>query len=308
MLVVANTSFLNQVLLTDYSGIPVICNYYPQFIKNRDRLQKHFKMKRIKNLTLGILGATVLSLGLFACSNYDETIVRDNNNEEMFSQYVQRKQIDDDYFNFMIEFTNDFNQMKTYFNEIMYVGYELMEKDGVLVSNPNEVINYYENCNDCNDGIKPFMLDFFREIIKEKEVDGVLKKISEYQNKISVYSLSEIDKESVTMIMKNIRIIIENSDSINTNFSNKDQYYTTFGWGSCMAANGGRTMGEGIATGFIAGCIGGAYKGAIGGTIALPGIGTTAGVVGGCIFGGAAGAAVGVIGNMGLQGLKCLFR
>lgn len=83
MLVVANTSFLNQVLLTDYSGIPVICNYYPQFIKNRDRLQKHFKMKRIKNLTLGILGATVLSLGLYACNN--------DNNSETLSQDLKDK-------------------------------------------------------------------------------------------------------------------------------------------------------------------------------------------------------------------------
>ncbi len=30
-------------------------------------------MKRIKNFTLGILGATILSLGLYACSNDDAT-------------------------------------------------------------------------------------------------------------------------------------------------------------------------------------------------------------------------------------------
>lgn len=30
-------------------------------------------MKKIKNLTLGILGATILSLGLFSCSNEDAT-------------------------------------------------------------------------------------------------------------------------------------------------------------------------------------------------------------------------------------------
>lgn len=37
-------------------------------------------MKRIKNLTLGILGATILSLGLFSCSNDDATTV--NNTTE----------------------------------------------------------------------------------------------------------------------------------------------------------------------------------------------------------------------------------
>src|SRR5690606_16463420 len=45
----------------------------PQFIKNKNTLQKHLKMKRIKNFTLGILGATVLSFGLYACSNDDRS-------------------------------------------------------------------------------------------------------------------------------------------------------------------------------------------------------------------------------------------
>lgn len=38
-------------------------------------------MKRIKNLTLGILGATVLSFGLYACSN-DDSSSSSNTNEQ----------------------------------------------------------------------------------------------------------------------------------------------------------------------------------------------------------------------------------
>lgn len=39
-------------------------------------------MKRIKNFTLGILGATILSLGLYACSNDNETNTTESSNVE----------------------------------------------------------------------------------------------------------------------------------------------------------------------------------------------------------------------------------
>lgn len=45
-------------------------------------------MKRIKNFTLGILGATILSLSLYACSNDNETGL--NNNSAEKSIYLQK--------------------------------------------------------------------------------------------------------------------------------------------------------------------------------------------------------------------------
>src|SRR5690606_41464970 len=39
-------------------------------------------MTRIKNFTLGILGATILSLGLYACSNDNETTTNNNPTEQ----------------------------------------------------------------------------------------------------------------------------------------------------------------------------------------------------------------------------------
>ena len=55
-------------------------------------------MKRIKNFTLGILGATVLSLGLFACSNDDrsegvttEQKLAGKSNEDILTKYYGTK-------------------------------------------------------------------------------------------------------------------------------------------------------------------------------------------------------------------------
>jgi len=129
MLVVANTSFLNQVLLTDYSGIPVICNYYPQFIKNRDRLQKHFKMKRIKNLTLGILGATVLSFGLYACSN-DDSIKNNQNSSEVVG--LAKSDLNFIKMNLPKEIQSFHSDYISVIESVTYINDEGVEKEGLV--------------------------------------------------------------------------------------------------------------------------------------------------------------------------------
>jgi len=65
-------------------------------------------MKRIKNLTLGILGATVLSLGLFACSNDDaETTNATTEQKVIAARESVNSDIKPEYFEFMGKFHND---------------------------------------------------------------------------------------------------------------------------------------------------------------------------------------------------------
>lgn len=255
----------------------------------------------------------LLATGFVACSSDDSNPSSEQSNQQensvrnlaATSSFV----FDDDYYRKISDFAKDFDTMKAYFNEVMYVGYEEIKKAGVNISNTSEIINYYEKCSDCYEGIKPFMVEFFKDLILEKEEDGVLEVINNYENKVSSFSTSQTDKEYIVMILKSLRIGVENHKQfISTHSSNSQPSYTTYGWGDCMVKNGGRPMGEAIATGFIAGCAGGAWKGAVAGTFTIPGLGTATGAAAGCVLGGASGAIVGAVSTLTFQGLRCLFR
>lgn len=64
-------------------------------------------MKRIKNLTLGVIGATILSLGLYACSNDNETTTTNTTREE---NVMAAKQEDS------LPFIKNESEMRDYFN------------------------------------------------------------------------------------------------------------------------------------------------------------------------------------------------
>jgi|GEM_PF-3108103 len=89
-------------------------------------------MKKIKNLTLGILGATILSLGLYACSNDNETTTTSNAAKEQnvmaaksvfnyeiygttHNEYLDYVSAHPDFHNFTFE--QSFNYGQTFKNE-----------------------------------------------------------------------------------------------------------------------------------------------------------------------------------------------
>lgn len=268
-------------------------------------------------------GLPIMALTMFTFTSCNEESVVENvpkSSEVLSSRFA--KGIGDNLENYntkenraaFASFSKDYQSMKEVF-DITSKGFDQMELDGVDLSDMKRVIDYYKNCSDCHAGIKPVMIPLLTSLSTAKVNADVINVLNEYERALPNFNLAHEDEENVSLIISSFRYAADNSlGDENGNdigigiITEPSPQPVPYGWGNCMARNGGRALAEGMITGFVGGCIGGAIAGGTGGTVVLPGIGTVTGAVGGCIFGGAAGAVSGGALGLGLQGLKCLFR
>lgn len=140
-----------------------------------------------------------------------------------------------------------------------------------------QLMNDYQECSVCPLEYKDIVIPFFEEIINldDNEITG---KIEEYEAQIELINLNEMHKDNLRFLFFTFKATT--NYSLNEISVNKE-------------GSPGKTIGRGLAGGFLAGCATGAYIGATAGTVTVPLLGTAVGAVGGCIFGGAWGAATG---------------
>jgi hypothetical protein len=157
---------------------------------------------------------------------------------------------------------------------------------------------------------KEFLLNFYNELANCED-GNILDIVITYKDLLTKQNFTSEEFNQINIILvasEQSILILDDLTTEDDNFQQKSSFSSkssNCGFWCCMRLKAGRAIGRGIVQGAIVGAISGGYYGAAGGTVILPGVGTTTGAVGGAVYGAAAGAVVGGVGNALWQAVDC---
>jgi hypothetical protein len=140
----------------------------------------------------------------------------------------------------------------------------------------------YEECSDCANDYKAFLVPMFEELI-DLDDNEIISKIESYELLIDNYSTDENIRENLEFML----FTFKEATNYKLNNPNESKY--------AAKDSIGTSIGRGMVTGFLSGCAAGGYAGFVAGTVTVPVIGTVVGAVSGCIAAGAVGSVYGAI-------------
>ncbi len=159
--------------------------------------------------------------------------------------------------------------------------------------------------NDLSDSFsenqKTFLISFYNDLANP---DRSLNEIILHYNSLLISSdLSKNEKGQILVQLTIAESTLKVIDQLlmNFEFSDPNDGNACDAYQNCINENLGRNVSQGMVWGAVTGGI----AGAAGGTVVLPGIGTTTGAVGGTVFGAAQGATVGALGGAVWTSLNC---
>src|SRR5690606_10464741 len=254
--------------------------------------------KKIKRITLGILGTAILASGLWACSN-DDVSTNQINNEKQVSSKLNF--ISDEIYEIVDVLSITIDQKvnnpdlsdnelgEMFLREVKIRGVKVQDvEDLKSIHISEEFIIYANKIKYTNfDNYKDY-IDYLYTLNNEIESNDLLTSEEKNILEIQIYFSSSFME---MLDIKSNQITLNEKKSIIT-YGNGRGWWDS--WGECAAGVVG-----GYLTGGTAGCVGVGGLGAVVGGAAGMGIGSVPGSVvggvGGCIVGGVAGAIGGAL-------------
>lgn len=163
-----------------------------------------------------------------------------------------------------------------------------------------DLLKEYEKCSNCSLVSKDLMIPFLKKLFKVHN-SYLVETIQEFEGEVLISSLDNQAKSNLLFLTYAFNISAE------IGINQEQEFDGSSGFWDCFGEKVGSNAGEGMAYGFLGGCLLGGIAGGTGGTVLLPGVGTVTGAVAGCIYGGAGGAVVGGALGVVKTGLQCLF-
>lgn len=252
--------------------------------------------KKVKRITLGILGTAVIASGLWACSNDNESTKPINSEKQVNSKLKSAsREIYDIVDVFSITIDKKISNPELSDNELGEIFLNEVKERGVKVQDVSVLknINLSEEFASYSNKIKHSDFDNYNNYIDylynlNKEIDNNDFLTFEEKNILGIqisFSLSFLDMLNIKNSEMNF-----NEKSVITTYGNGKSWWDR--WGKCAAGVVG-----GYLTGGTAGCVGVGGLGAVVGGAAGMGIGSVPGAVVGGVGGCAVGGAIGAIGG-----------
>lgn len=148
------------------------------------------------------------------------------------------------------------------------------------------------------EGQRIFLASFYTEMTNSE--GDLITIIESHKGKLETVGFTEEEYGQLFLqltIMENSAIIL--FEAIDDVYGGSEtQRGPCSGFSNCFSQRVGRNVAQGMVFGAAVGGVGGGITGAAGGTVVLPGVGTTTGAVGGSVFGAAAGVTTGALGGI----------